>query len=172
MSLVKSLYEENFQVYGAKTTAQKCMFCREDLCDHFMGEDWAIKLNKIQGIMMHKWVEKVKGVSKDGIFDMIDELKKIHSPNKVSYEIFEECVKDGRSVKQICLFAKFLSEQAEDLSIDELKKGYKSIFNDDNDEESEDEIEVEIEVINGKEYYYDPKEKKYYDPDTYKEVEF
>jgi len=60
MSYIKEQYKDNLEVFVSSNSysatgvaaAQRCMFCREDMADIQMGENWAKKLYTLQPIMM------------------------------------------------------------------------------------------------------------------------
>ena len=63
MNLVKTLYETSTtgKVFADATTAQNCMFCRQHLWDRLMGENWSLKLSKLQPILCYNMMKRLTG---------------------------------------------------------------------------------------------------------------
>ena len=157
MSLIKNLYEQTLNVFTGDTSAQKCMFCREHLKDVLMGENWALKLHKLQAVMMYKWVKKIE---KDITFDEIrfrlgrgDE-----KPKPFSYKNVELLTEKVDSIRLICKIIPYVF------------KDVKIIEEEEEDEDEDEEIEVEEVEVKGKKYLYDENRKNYYDIETHEQV--
>ena len=164
MEFVKVQYKKTFKVYGYdNSVVQKCMYCREKMYDHQMGEDWGIKLSKLQPIMMAQYLnencENVNIDLKDVIASKAEQLGNVKS---FKYNIFEELVetfKDRNSVKALCK----VIQKSDAPDFVELFMSYLDV--EESDDDDDEEIEVERININGKEYYMTD-DKVLYDPET------
>ena len=167
MQFIKEQYKTSFRIFGGDSMVQKCMYCREDMDDRQMGEDWSLKLSKLQPIMMLNYInnnfENVNNVKiKDIVSDYDDKAK----PKPFSYDILEELVektKHRNGLKALCktLGQRFIS----DIEFNALFISYLDLDCEADDDDDEDEIEIEIICINGKEYYM-TENKELYDPET------
>ena len=176
MSLVKSLYEDatvdSPTVFNEQhtTPAQKCMFCRENMDDFQMGQDWSKKLRNVQYIMIYQMYKRLYG---DGLAETMKEVcdrcNEGDDPKTFSYITIEQMVEQKKDLKKICKFLKAV-QNLDDFSIPAQNVAYWDCFRD--EENIKDAIEVEVKTIKGKEYYYAIKEKKYYDMETEEEVVF
>ena len=162
MEFVKVQYKKTFKVYGYDdSVVQKCMYCREKMYDHQMGEDWAIKLSKLQPLMMAQYLnENCENVNIDLQDVITSKAEQLGNVKSFKYNTFEELVemfKDRNSVKALCK----VIQKSDALDFVALFMSYLDVEESDDDED----IEVERININGKEYYMTD-DKVLYDPET------
>ena len=107
MELIKSKYTSSLAVFdGPKdSNVQCCMFCRADLVDKQMGEDWAVKLHRLQPIMMFNHASKAGLLGERSLLDgMANYNKMIKKPEPYKYKMFEDLLDKDSSLteKDMC----------------------------------------------------------------------
>ncbi len=109
MELIKAKYKSSLYVFDVKkedSNVQCCMFCREDLADYQMGEDWALKLHRLQPIMMFNNASKAGLLGERSLLDALDNYNKVFKkPEPFKYDVFEELLDKHSSLteKDICI---------------------------------------------------------------------
>jgi hypothetical protein len=161
MQFIKEKYKTSFRIFGGDSMVQKCMYCREKMHDYQMGENWSLKLSKLQPIMMLNYINNnFENVNNAKLSDIVSDCDDISKPKPFSYDMFEGLVekyKHRNGLKVLCkVTGKTFSSDIE------FKALFMSYLDDDDDD---DVIEVEIICINGKEYYM-TENKELYNPET------
>ena len=92
MEVVKAKYKSDANVFR-RGNIQQCMFCREPLKDSQMGSNWAIKLKKLQPIMMAGCPEVKEMMERTSM--TLHELVKCYNdstsdPEPLNFDILEE----------------------------------------------------------------------------------
>jgi len=129
MSRIRALYRERFDIYSPEGNqedclAQRCMFCRNHIFDIFMGENWAMKLHKIQCIAIYQgMVEREPDYGKQMSLEQVMENHEKYStkPKPRSYQPIRDMV-EQIDKSQINDFCKYLGKMDEVESVEELEK--------------------------------------------------
>jgi hypothetical protein len=92
MEVVKAKYKSETNVYRGGYI-QQCMFCREHLKDSQMGNNWAIKLHKLQPIMMASSPKIKENMERTSM--TLHKLVKIYNdstydPEPLNYDLLEK----------------------------------------------------------------------------------
>lgn len=151
MEFIKTSYKTTLNVFRGQQH-QRCMFCREDLYDIQMGEDWAVKLYSLQPIMMYNYLKQQGGKGELTLKELISRYNlTLRKPKSFSYEWIKDIMAEykGISVKLICLF---MTQLDKDMSNDQIK----SLFSRMSYCEDE-EIEVVKIYVDGVLHYQDDK---------------
>ena len=144
MEFIKTSYKKTLNVFGGGVPqVQHCMFCREDLRDIQMGEDWGIKLHRLQPIMMYNHLKQQGhldqfprlplfegGEGREGELTLKEIISRhnlmLRKPKSFSYEWIKDVMAEkGISLKFIC---SFMDELDEDMSKNQIKTLFKDII--------------------------------------------
>jgi hypothetical protein len=187
MNLVKSLYETSTtgKVFDGDTTAQKCMFCRASMWDRVMGENWSLKLSKLQPILCYNMMVRLYGHSGNGREAVVEGYNGYVSPEAEDYKfidgafiyhdenIKELCKSLGKNTKlwKFCLtlenYTKETHEKNKAMAVEWKEKREKKEENGTEwDSDSDDEMEVEEITYKGIKFYYNAETRVMYNQDT------
>ena len=129
MEFIKTSYKKTLNVFGGGVPqVQHCMFCRENMRDIQMGEDWGIKLHRLQPIMMYNYLKQQGGEGELTLKEIISRHNlALRKPKSFSYEWIKDVMAEhkGISLKDICSFMDIVDE---DMSKNQIKTLFKDII--------------------------------------------
>ena len=176
MNLVKSLYETSTtgKVFADTTTAQQCMFCRQHMWDRLMGENWSLKLTKVQPILCYNMMKRLYGrevgFDRRDMVEIVEKYNDFAAPEIEDYKFIEGAFLIHKGdINDLCKTIGDedgwnLCKSAVELTKEEEEEG--------EEEEDEEELEVVSIIMNGKTYYLDEKTRQLYNPETSEEEGF
>jgi len=168
LQFIKEQYKTDIEVFNKQEcTIQTCMFCREDLADFQMGDNWAMRLHRLQPIMMYQSAKKHGYDIEESLLELITKYnERVPTPPPFKYDMFIDVLKEARFDGSLKLLCKVVGLFTDGMTYSEMKKmllDWMPAY-----EEGSDSIEVYEIKISGKDYFKDTT-GKIYDPES-KEV--